>query len=1099
MSPVARWIAVTTMACIAATIETPDVRAQQSELGFSLPSSAEELGHWPVASFRPADYDGHPQTWDTAQDDRGVLYVATTDGVLVYDGETWEEIVVGDGVPVVDLAISADGRVCVGGLAEFGCLAPDSTGRLRYRSRVDALPDSIRSDLGDVYKVHASSEAVYYQTTDRIIRQRADGTTDIWNPDGSLFLSSLVRDTLYVHEAGRGLLRLVDDEVEVVPGTARLRDNSNHFVVAHPDGGLVFSTYTDGLFYIDGRGARPFRTEVDSVLTSAKPYHAAVLPNDWIAIGTLLEGVFILSPEGELVRRINAENQLHTNGVNRVVTGREGGLWLNTMDGLAYVDLASPFTYFDADDGLEAPTSSFLRHAGTPYASTGQGVYALQRSQAGMETWTRVIYPQPCGSMISTDRGLLVACDAGVYQIQDEQVALVYSTIQSPVDEGAEHLLRDPTSDDWLWVGTRTRLVALRWRSGTWTEEHRIDNLAQGVDSYAWQNDHELWAATFTEGVVRIRLKSDRSVADVRTSAEADGIPASRPVVARVDGRVVFGTPEGLFRLRSHRQDSATVPVRVEGGRTRRGREPRRFEPDSTFGPTLLSTHVHAISQGPTGDVWAVLENRVGRVRRATPRPSTSTAKEKVAVHTEQWYPFPPEFMRAESVSDVYPEIGGLAWMSGPNGVVRFHPPAVPSVRPKRKALVRQVSVIAPANPAQDSVLYAGGVAPDLEPPVLDPPHDDLRFRYALAAHSGAGETRYRYQLAGYEGRWSPWTDETVKDYTNLASGTYTFRVQARGPDGQLSDVGTYGVQLLPPWYQTGWALALFAVLGAALVGVTGQALYRYRTYRLRQRNRVLQDLVREKTKGLRREQERLERTNRELKRTNEKQNELLGVAAHDLKNPIYGIIGTSKLLLDKINDPEFEASAQKFLPLVQSTAEQMHALVHGLLDAHIVEAGEIELQRTECNLSALTEAVLRWNRPRAEDKDIALELDAPKACAADVDETHIQRVVDNLVSNAVKFSPPGSSVRVTVRCEDAWAEVRVADDGPGLTEADRKHLFEKLARLSATPTAGESSTGIGLHISKQLVDRHHGELYAESQPGKGATFVMRVPREPSG
>jgi len=115
------------------------------------------------------------------------------------------------------------------------------------------------------------------------------------------------------------------------------------------------------------------------------------------------------------------------------------------------------------------------------------------------------------------------------------------------------------------------------------------------------------------------------------------------------------------------------------------------------------------------------------------------------------------------------------------------------------------------------------------------------------------------------------------------------------------------------------------------------------------------------------------------------------------------------------------------------------------------------------------------------------------------VDETHIQRVVDNLVSNAVKFSPPGSSVRVTVRCEDAWAEVRVADDGPGLTEADRKHLFDKLARLSATPTAGESSTGIGLHISKQLVDRHHGELYAVSQPGKGATFVMRVPREPSG
>lgn len=1110
MTLMARWVAAVVTIWIVATGGGRLAMAQIPESASVLPTSSEELGQWPVEIFSPADYDGHPQTWDTAQDDRGILYVATTDGVLVFDGETWKEVIVGNGSPVLDLAICSDGRVCVGGLGELGCLSADSMGRYRYRSLVDALPDSVSGDLGDVYRVHASGETVYYQTPDLVIRHDADGTLDVWDPDGFLFLSSMVRDTLYVHEVGRGLLQLAGGQLERVPGTERLQEYSNHFVIPHPDGGLLFSTYAEGLFHIDERGVRPFRTDVDPLLSRAKPYHAAVLPNGWIAIGTLLEGLIILSSEGKLIRTLNAENVLHTNGVNRVTVGREAGLWLNTTDGLAHVDLASPLTFFGSDEGLKSPAQSFARSAGTLYASTDQGVYALQPSGSGTETWTQVIGAQPCSSTLVTDAGLLVACSAGIYRIRGGQVANIYPTDMTQGVEEASHIFQDPVSDDRLWVGTRNDLVALQRSGDTWVEEYRVDDLAERIDSYAWQSDDELWAATFFSGVVRIRLDRNRRVVDVQPFTETDGIPPSRVMVARIDGRVMFGTPEGIYSLRDRASDGDAGP---DGGKKRPAQDLgslSHFAPDSTLGPTLLSSHVHALRQGPDGAVWAVTGDQVGLVRR--PRSSETRGREdsrwgdsrwedtrlgdpRRAGESWLWYPSPPASLRGESVGTLYAEPDGTAWMGSPDGAIRFRPPRVRRVEERAKALIRHVSILSPTTPMRDSVLYAGGYGADFKRSVLDHPHDDLRFRYALAAHRGAGEVRYRYRLDGYEEGWSPWTTKTTKDYTNLNGGTYTFRVQARGPDGRRSDVGTYAVQILPPWYETGWAFLLFGMLGATLLGTSGWALYRYRTHRLRQRNRLLQARVRAKTKGLRHEQERLERANRELKRTNQTRSELLGVAAHDLKNPLYGIMETSKILLDKLGETEFETSARKFLPLIRSAAEQMHELVHGLLDAHIVEAGEVDLQPTQCDVRALTESVLRWNQPHANEKRITFQMVAPEACWAEVDETHVQRVIDNLVSNAIKFSPSGSSVRVTLEGDDAWVEVRVEDEGPGLTAQDQERLFEKLARLSATPTGGESSTGIGLHIAKQLVDEHNGELYAESAPGEGATFILRLPR----
>lgn len=246
-----------------------------------------------------------------------------------------------------------------------------------------------------------------------------------------------------------------------------------------------------------------------------------------------------------------------------------------------------------------------------------------------------------------------------------------------------------------------------------------------------------------------------------------------------------------------------------------------------------------------------------------------------------------------------------------------------------------------------------------------------------------------------------------------------------------------------------------------------------------------------------------LNETNETLKRINQQKNEILGVAAHDLKNPLGGVVGFAGAVRMTLDEPDLEAVRKDLVEMSESiecSARHMLNIINGLLDASALEDGTVELMRSPCDMALLVQSVESMNEVALTRKNISILTDCENSCVVNGDPQRLRELIDNLVSNAIKYSQAGSRVWISARHKDLNGIIfSVRDEGPGLTDDDKKRLFGKFQKLSARPTAGESSTGLGLSIAKSIVELHGGHIWAESQLGQGSTFHVELPINPTG
>ena len=171
-----------------------------------------------------------------------------------------------------------------------------------------------------------------------------------------------------------------------------------------------------------------------------------------------------------------------------------------------------------------------------------------------------------------------------------------------------------------------------------------------------------------------------------------------------------------------------------------------------------------------------------------------------------------------------------------------------------------------------------------------------------------------------------------------------------------------------------------------------------------------------------------------------------------------------------------------------------MRTLITNLLDVNAIEQGKFTSVVEPCDIRALIELSVENNQPWAAKKGIELRVGTSAGLWARADRAATLQILDNLISNALKYSPPGTTVHVHTLPETNYALMSVRDEGPGISDEDQKKLFQKFTRLSARPTGGESSTGLGLAIVKRLAEAMSGTIRCHSAPGAGSTFTLRLP-----
>ncbi|MFN7957369.1 MAG: ATP-binding protein [Holophagaceae bacterium] len=602
-----------------------------------------------------------------------------------------------------------------------------------------------------------------------------------------------------------------------------------------------------------------------------------------------------------------------------------------------------------------------------------------------------------------------------------------------------------------VWAGTRQGLS--RWKGGTWTHydaRHRMPKaLVSGITAVRSPEGtlRQLWVGTRGAGLGVLEAGGEAFT----WFDEAKGLVDQRVMhlLATEEG----GRPCVWVSTQGGLQQFQTLPLRPTG----------RILSQATT-PGFPGDQVYTAQRGPDGSLFAFTNHGVWRMG-----PGPGGVPETQAFTTGDGLPS-NGCVQGASLVDSH----GRVWVGTVLGVAILAPTTrFVDNQPKRLYLEEARN--------GDQTLPAGG------PWQLPWRLRNLKVRFSLLSYHREADTRFRSRLLGLEAEPTAWTPSADREFITLPPGTYTLQVWGRDHAGNESGPVEVSVGVEAPPWQRWWAVLGYALLLAG--GVLLLILWRVR--RLRGLNARLAARVEAATAEVQRQNEILARVNQHLGRLNEEKNSMLGIAAHDLRNPL-NAIGLYAELLARNGGEGPEGPAQRIGKLVG----EMSMLVERLLNSSRIDAGQISLQMQSVDPCLLLREVAERHRTAAEAKGLLLELDLPPEGAPELlaDPFHLMEVLDNLVSNALKFTPPGPPARrVTLRVREGVLEIQ--DEGPGFTQEDRAHAFERFRRLSARPTAGEGSTGLGLSIARALLEAMGGEITLHSEPGQGATFRIHLGR----
>ena len=351
-------------------------------------------------------------------------------------------------------------------------------------------------------------------------------------------------------------------------------------------------------------------------------------------------------------------------------------------------------------------------------------------------------------------------------------------------------------------------------------------------------------------------------------------------------------------------------------------------------------------------------------------------------------------------------------------------------------------------------------------------------FEFAALHYVSPMRNRYAYKLVGLDDDWI-YTDAERRfaTYTNLDPGQYTFKVKGSNKDNVWNDSGiSMDITIHPPPWKTWWAYTLYLI--ALILSVIMIVYIRVQSISLARERSVAQ-----------REQVMLRR----LQQIDRLKDDFLANTSHELRTPLNGIIGLADSLIDGATG-KLPKETVANLAMIVSSGKRLSSLVNDILDFSKLKTQNLELQRKPLDIRTLTDVVFALCRPLVGQKPLELVNKVPEeAPAADADENRLQQVMYNLVGNAIKFSEKGS-ITVSARYEKDFLEVRVADTGIGIAADQLDRIFESFEQADGSIARDHGGTGLGLAVTRKLINLHGGTIRVESRPGEGSVFLFTLP-----
>ncbi len=999
----------------------------------------QDLGLPPYQYFSPQDYLAASRNWSIVTDTSGVVYVANEDGVLRYDGISWDLIELPFQQKAYWVEMGRDGAIYVGANGDFGRLVSNPKGRIIYLSLANDLPDEFK-DFNVVWEVISTSLGVTFRSRKYLFRYSDEELVAFKVPEkGRIFDAAYTaRDRAHFRIYGLGLAYLDEYGIQVLPNSSFFAEKKVNGIYNYGENKLLIATRFEGLFIYDENQIVPFHSEVDNYLKQNKIYDGHHLQDGNYALATMADGLVIITPEGEEVFRFDSSNGLGNNAT-LFVTERDGHLWLATKNGIIQMAHKSPYRLVGEEFGLKGQVSDIFQWGNQQYVACNDGFYQLESDKRN-PTFKAVNENTivDCVKLFEHDNTLHLGSLEGVFKYKEGQIKqLSKFTAREVVATSQEHAYLASEFYFGLY------LISFE---GEELVENRIEGINRLVTQIVKIDEDHFWIKTIDDVLFEITIDFDaKGTATARVQQRLTLLPDTYILKNGDVNLLVSG--DKLYRVKSGELEFTGDDLSFQY-------EPRKIvfaEPLNNMMYLICyedahgSTFCENFRSGENGNMSAT-----GAYMYVGFRPNTL----------------------------FYDEQQREIWLGGADGVSIFSENESLS-RKISSTMIRQMTI------NDSAVAVRPGLDHELE-------HLENNINFSFTANSGLSEGKalFQYRMKGGNEDWSNWSAGSRVIFSNLGPNDYEFQVRSKSPYSGLSGISSVKFRINHPWYRSMYAYFLYF----SIILIGAYLIYRIRVNTLVYNQKVLTRSVANKTRELAKANTALKDKAEKLERLSEFRSRFFSNVSHDLRTPIALLSGRIQLLQeDEVSQLSDKASL--YLQRLQVDATKLVGLVDDIQELVQMEEEQLNMnfQMVEAepyfkNITSLFESSCR-------EKGIDLRFKSVVEAGVEVelDPHYFERVTFNLLSNAQKFTDSGGYIELIMNQDSQYLILQVKDTGVGIPASEIEEIFNRNFQANNQLKRADG-LGIGLNVVRELVHLHQGKIEVQSEQGKGTDFTISLP-----
>ncbi|MDX1943744.1 MAG: hypothetical protein SFU99_24465 [Saprospiraceae bacterium] len=713
-----------------------------------------------VINFTKDQYQAYNQNWSITQSSDLSVFIGNSAGLLEFDGSTWHTYTLPNRQVVRSVARDRKGRIFTGAFSEIGFWERDSVGRLAYQSLTELVNNDI-FQREEIWHILPLAESVLFQSFSKIYVYDYQSIHQV-QPPGNIMYAHRVGERLVLPVIGQGLFELRGNNgFEFLPGTESLASKTVVFILPNGNNNFLVGTSNDGIFEYQNGRLYPWNINLQSQLIKNQLNKGIRLSNGNIALGTILNGVFIVNPKGEVQYQINQKNGLQNNTVLALFEDNARNLWIGLDKGIDLIEMSSPLVFFNDKSGAVGSVYAAAVHNDRLYIGSNQGVFVKPWKNKNIQNTDFQLINGTQGQVWELkvlDGQLLLGHNNGTFILENGKVQQISKVT------GGWITIPHPQKQDVLLQGTYTGLVILNKNAqGRWQFSHRVNGFSEAIKKMVFDQNGNLWVVNPHRGLHRIQLDNGlQKVISLTRFTTQDGLPSEFKIdVDIIDKQLLIKSDSNFLTFDESSHQLALL---------------------DTIADKILPKDHSTLKTGLNEDWFQI-------------------ASQQLIYHTGQKQisfnlPLAPDYESIIPIDSVY--LFGLD-----DGYAIFAPKRLIN-NTKGKGILAPVKIKTIVSFHRKKRNYHAITGKPLS---LSANENSIRFTFSQAFFTHTPE--YSFLLEGFEEEWSEWQELPEKEFNRLPPGDYVLKIRSK-----LSpQITTFRFSIQPHWYQSWWATLLYLML----------------------------------------------------------------------------------------------------------------------------------------------------------------------------------------------------------------------------------------------------------------------------------------------